>query len=253
MNSQHLKISFVTISRRHLFDFAKALSHTQPLHQFITCFPGAKRFCIKARFHIFYRQINYYFMLILSLLPIVQKKNWFALQNKLFLKYIQKDYRPCDILVANIGSADSIIKRSKQAWTLVAIEQWSSYFEEQERLIQEEYQHWWMSYQWISLTRKKDLRNIFHIADLICVPSLFVKRSFLQHGFPEEKLFLNPYGVNTDIFYDRGGRIEDKFILINAGSQELRKGTFPSHREITFTPAPARTAGPSWNGKKLSL
>lgn len=222
---KNLKISIICISRWHLFDFAKALSHMQPLYQFITCFPGAKRFGIKARFSIFYRYINYYFMLALSLLPVLQKKNWFALQNKLFLEYIQKDYRPCDILVANIGSADSIIGRSKKEGALVVIEQWSSHFEEQERLIQDEYQRWWMPYQWMSLTRKKELTNIFHTAHVICVPSLFVKRSFLQYGFPEEKLFLNPYGVNTDIFYDRGNRIKDTFILINAGSQELRKGT----------------------------
>ncbi len=40
----------------------------------------------------------------------------------------------------------------------------------------------------------------YALADLVVIPSLHVEDSFLQKGFPKEKLFRNPYGVNLDMF-----------------------------------------------------
>lgn len=70
--------------------------------------------------------------------------------------------------------------------------------------------------------------RIFEHADLITIPSQRVRKSFEEYNFHVDKLFQNKYGVKTDTFYDRGGRCKDKFVLINAGSQEIRKGTLYS-------------------------
>ncbi len=59
--------------------------------------------------------------------------------------------------------------------------------------------------------------------DRIVIPSLFVKRTFLEKGIPESKLIHVPYGVSLSEFYPVPK--EDKtFRVIHCGGISLRKG-----------------------------
>lgn len=40
----------------------------------------------------------------------------------------------------------------------------------------------------------------YELADYMALPSMHSRQSFLEHGVPESKLFVNPYGVNIDNF-----------------------------------------------------
>jgi len=40
----------------------------------------------------------------------------------------------------------------------------------------------------------------YAIADKVVIPSLQVRESFLDYGFPEDRLFVNPFGVDTSLF-----------------------------------------------------
>lgn len=220
------KISVSTISRHHLFEMARSLSSIHRLYQFFSCFPGAESFGIRAYTNKRYRKINYYFVQICALLPIIRnRKNRYAWQTKRFGEEVKKDYAPCDILISNIGSANNILADAKKQGTHIVIEQWSTYLLTQARLMQEEYARRGKSYAMPSQQTIDEHNRVFQLADLITIPSQWVKRSFEEHNLYTDKLFVNKYGVKTDVFYDRGGRREDKFILINAWAQELRKGT----------------------------
>lgn len=63
------------------------------------------------------------------------------------------------------------------------------------------------------------------LADFINIPSIFVKKSFLDNGVPEEKLIVNNYGIDTKLF--RPSEISQKgdtFKVIIVGTVEIRKG-----------------------------
>lgn len=49
----------------------------------------------------------------------------------------------------------------------------------------------------------------YKTADQICIPSRFVLDTFLENGFPKEKLFLNAYGVDYD-FWSAGSNNHKK-------------------------------------------
>ncbi len=63
----------------------------------------------------------------------------------------------------------------------------------------------------------------YDAADYICVPTNFVKSTFIEHGISSKKIFINPYGVNpTEFnFYPKK---TNKFIILFCGGVTLRKG-----------------------------
>ncbi|MCP4194805.1 MAG: glycosyltransferase family 4 protein [Planctomycetaceae bacterium] len=67
----------------------------------------------------------------------------------------------------------------------------------------------------------------YDAAEFVCIPSKFVASTFLDAGFPEEKICLNPYGVDVQ-FWKRTSeeeRTADRpFHAIFTGTMLLRKG-----------------------------
>jgi len=60
-------------------------------------------------------------------------------------------------------------------------------------------------------------------ADAITVPSQFARRSFLQHGIADEKVFVCPYGVDLSEFQPDVKR-DNTFRVIHVGQITTRKG-----------------------------
>jgi glycosyltransferase involved in cell wall biosynthesis len=61
-------------------------------------------------------------------------------------------------------------------------------------------------------------------ADAIVVPSSFVKTSFIDQGFAEERLRVIPYGVRTEYFSPVGRPPDDVFRILFVGALSIRKG-----------------------------
>ncbi len=224
-----VKISVITIARWHIFDFARSLSRCHTLRQFMTAFPGARRYGIHARKMYTCWKMNYYMTQMLNMLPIIgSTKSRFSVQAKVFENYVKKymetEKELPNIVVTNIGSADSIIPYLKQNGTKICLEYGSTRIENQDELLCEEYTRWGKKH-YPSKEKVLSYKEIVNQADLVCVPSIFVWNSFVKYGFDMKKFFLNRYWVNTDIFHRDWEKCEEKFILINAWSQELRKWT----------------------------
>jgi glycosyltransferase involved in cell wall biosynthesis len=64
----------------------------------------------------------------------------------------------------------------------------------------------------------------YEFADVLTIPSLHVERSFLDRGFPKEKLFRNPYGVDLTMFPPTLKPRNQVPVLVFAGTWSLRKG-----------------------------
>lgn len=65
----------------------------------------------------------------------------------------------------------------------------------------------------------------YELADYISVPTNFVKQTFIEKGIHESKIFVNPYGVDLNIFKQPHKIIEpDKITILFTGMFSIRKG-----------------------------
>ncbi len=115
------------------------------------------------------------------------------------------------------------IRRAKALGMKTVVERGSSHMLTQLQILRDEYElHGLTFHSHHPGITEKELKE-YEEADYVCIPSLFVKRTFLEQGFPEEKLIHNPYGV--DLAHFRPIPKEDNtFRVIYCGSQSIRKG-----------------------------
>ncbi len=64
----------------------------------------------------------------------------------------------------------------------------------------------------------------YEFADVVSIPSRHVEQSFLERGFPAQKLFRNPYGVDLTMFPPTPKPKNKVPTLVFAGTWSLRKG-----------------------------
>lgn len=63
----------------------------------------------------------------------------------------------------------------------------------------------------------------YKLADYVSIPSKHVEDSFRKHGYPKEKLFVNHYGVELNMFFP-DTNIKKEYEVIMVGTWGLRKG-----------------------------
>ena len=68
------------------------------------------------------------------------------------------------------------------------------------------------------------MKQEYALADFIFVPSENVFDSFVAGGIDEQKLFIIPYGVDTNRFRPHFSSNSDQFIILYVGSISLAKG-----------------------------
>lgn len=73
--------------------------------------------------------------------------------------------------------------------------------------------------RWMFARMNRELER----ADMIIVQSLFARDSMVQNGIPEQKVFVNPMGVDVSVFKQRA-RVPDHPRFVSVGTICLRKG-----------------------------
>ncbi len=131
---------------------------------------------------------------------------------------IKKD---TDVFIALSGGYLRAFEKAKKNGAIVIVERGSKHILEQKRILD----------AIPSLKGKKNVPEFnikrdlagYQIADYIAVASKHVKESFLLHGFPEDKLFVNPYGVDLTMF-GANKEVEKRYDVIMVGGWSYRKG-----------------------------
>lgn len=128
-----------------------------------------------------------------------------------------------DLFVGLSSNSLHSIRRAKALGMKTVLERGSSHMLTQLQILRDEYElHGLTFHSHHPGITEKELQE-YEEADYICIPSLFVKRTFIERGFPEEKLIHNPFGV--DLAHFRPILKEDNtFRVICCGSQSIRKG-----------------------------
>ena len=148
------------------------------------------------------------------------------LVSRNFAKRLAKhSFRETDILVGWSSATLEAIKPARQQGARVILERGSSHIVHQTEVLKSVYAKAGQVFNGTSSELIDRECAEYELADTICVPSHFAAKTFAQQGVPEEKIRINPYGVDLTGFSptDRRNRPRPLKILF-VGRVGYRKG-----------------------------
>ena len=213
----------------HAFHLAKGLSNRGLLKMIFTSYP---KFKIESKIP---KELVYSF----PLKEILKKIIDFFVPKKFFSKinYYNDDFFDLlvsrkindysfDIIVGWSGYSLRTFKNINNKKTLKVLERGSSHIKFQHEVLKKEYSRLGLA----PLLPSKEILlkelNEYKLADYICVPSKFAKKTFLEKGFSENKIKVIRLGVDLKTFYPKKTKKNNKkFTIISSGEISIRKGS----------------------------
>jgi glycosyltransferase involved in cell wall biosynthesis len=218
-----MKIVISLIGRFHAFDLAEQLEKRGYLSKLITTYP---KFLVK-RWNI--SSVNIVSSPLLELINRVKAKIPFfsnegisLLIKRIHTWKVKRELKGANIFVAWGGSSLQAIIKAKKLGIPVVLERGSSHHSFQMKILQEENDLFGYNFKPDYYIWERDLLE-YELADYISVPSAFVKKSFISYGISEDKLIVNPYGVDLSSFVQIPKK-DKTFRIIFCGQISLRKG-----------------------------
>lgn len=144
--------------------------------------------------------------------------------NSLFDSLVSKSLSRDHDYKAFIGWSGMSLKSFTQAKKdnkITIVERGSCHISQQYELLSDEYRAYGKTF--IKDKRVEDCELAeYDMADYITVPSLFAKKSFIDRGFDDSKLFVNNFGASS--FFAPTGSKPAKFIILYVGTLSIQKG-----------------------------
>lgn len=129
-----------------------------------------------------------------------------------------------DLLTAWSSNALSTLQKAKQKKIKTVLERGSAHILTTKAIYEEEYELLGMPKPKIvsPIIVERELAE-YELADVISIPSTFVKKTFIQQGIAEDKLLQIPYGVDLAHFFP-SPKQDQVFRVIYCGAITIRKG-----------------------------
>lgn len=210
------KINILSQGRFHMLDLARELDHTGFDIKFYSFIPTSR--CIK--FGLQKKCIVSLFGIIapfLILRRIFPKLSWIHIKVQDFIMGIFM--RKCDICISLTGYVYAPRIAQKKG-AIIIMERGSKHILEQKKIL-EKNPH--KKNEAIPNRNIKCNLKAYQFANFISVASQHVKESFLLHQYPENRIFVNPYGVDLSMFKPLPN-IPKKYDVIMVGGWGYEKG-----------------------------
>lgn len=211
------KINILSHGRFHMLDLARELSRQGLDVRFYSFVP--KKRC--AKFGLPEKNCSSLFYYLAPLLLIERHIRSFDYARRLVQDFLMGAFiRKCDILISLTGFVYAP-KKSKRKNAIIIIERGSKHILEQKKIL--ESNPYRTSTKAIPKCNIRQNLEAYKLADYISVPSQHAFDSFLLHGYPEKKLFRNPYGVDLSMFHQQL-YIRKEYDFIMVGGWSYQKG-----------------------------
>ncbi|TRW24635.1 glycosyltransferase family 4 protein [Flavobacterium zepuense] len=227
-----MKVVYTAPNRGHHYRYASALHKEGMLYKFVS---GFSRFSPRAPFpeignklvradilqNIYLASLKFGAPKFMSdALAYWAKKE----QDRVSSRYL----KDADVFVFYNGSGLYSCKKSKGKKVITVAEAVNSHVDYQERLLKEEHLNYNLPWTPFNVEEKKRRIQEYELADYILLPSEFVKKSFLEYGFPEDKLLKVPFGFNQlpaeAALGIKEANADAEFTILYVGSVSVRKG-----------------------------
>lgn len=219
-----MKVNISVVGRFHAFDLAKQMQKNNLLNKLITTYPKffTKKWDIpeeKIVSELHLELLNRYKHYI----PFISDNHINMFLKERHDRHCIKYLNDTDVFIGWENVSLKSIVEAKKRGILTILEKGSAHKSFFIKNQIEEYKNKQKVYDVSYLSWGKDLVE-YELVDYISIPSNFVKRTFLQYGVPEEKLIVNPYGVDLDMFYQEEKK-DNIFRVIYAGGLTFHKGS----------------------------
>lgn len=138
--------------------------------------------------------------------------------SKLILK------RGCTIFHGWNNQATKSIKAAKKIKAITILDCGSTFTDYKEKLLEDEYKRFGLKFTYSPDYAKRKSIEEFYLADFIFLPSEFAKKTFIEAGFANSKLFVINRGVYLDKFIPDISKKSKKFTVLFVGRVSIRKG-----------------------------
>lgn len=221
-----MNISIIVGGRFHAFNLAEQLNKQHYLKQLITSYP---KFYVNKNFKIKSSKIK-----SIYLKEVIQRSylNKIFDLNDFLTEYFDKkaksilEFKDIDILIGWSSFSYHSFLKAQNEKCIKILERGSTHIDFQNNILKEEYSFHNLKPKLISNYIIQKEKKEYELADYIMVPTKFAKKTFLDKGFSNEKILINPYGVDIDEFKEENTRkkSESKFRIIYTGAVSVRKG-----------------------------
>jgi glycosyltransferase involved in cell wall biosynthesis len=225
-----MKVSISVPGRFHLFNLAQELERHHALERLITSHPRFKvlQFGGIPREKIVSIVVKELLERGFRKMPLVLKSlyNPQFMIHEVFDRLAAKRIGNPDIVVGGSSVFLHTLRAAAARGIATVVEHGSSHILYQDEILKEEYEAYGVPM--LPYLRphprivEKELAE-YEEADAIAIPSLYVKRTFLERGIPEKKIIHVPYGVDLAAFR-KVQKTDDVFRVIFVGGMTLRKG-----------------------------
>jgi glycosyltransferase involved in cell wall biosynthesis len=151
-----------------------------------------------------------------------------------------------DLVVAWSGAAAHVIRRAKARGAVAVVERGCSHMAHQDAVLRAEWERRGLPDGGIDARDVETELREYEAADFIAVPSTFARRTFVERGVPERKLWQVPYGVDVSAF-GPGEKADSVFRVAKVGAVGLQKGVLyllEAMRRLALPKAEVLLVGP---------
>ncbi len=227
-----MRLTIIVGGRFHAFDLAYQLQKKKIIFKLITSYPKfiVKKYNIKINNvkSIFIKEfLKRFFDKFKFISRIFDYNYWLNYYFSIIAANIT-NYNNTDILIGWSGFSYHSFKKAQKFNCIKILERGSTHILNQVKILKEEYKILKLK---PTLPSKRIIENElkeYDLADYICVPSEFVKKSFLDRGFNNNKIIKIPYGVDLKNFKPKIKNhlnASQRFTIISTGSISVRKGS----------------------------
>lgn len=218
-----MKIAVITPGRSHLLDMS--VQFIKQGHEVVFYTMVSKSRCEK--FGLNRRNIVSFFYVCAPLMFLFRKFK-FPFDGNRFIYYLvcrivdhlsSLYIKQCDIAITISGCSVKAIKKAKQKYgAFIICDRGAKHIIVQDYILKK--------IPSAQQVYRKDIPielRQYEMADMIALPSLHTLESFISQGLDKNKLFVNPYGVNIDLFHPVSN-ITPKYDVIFVGNWSYQKG-----------------------------
>jgi glycosyltransferase involved in cell wall biosynthesis len=150
------------------------------------------------------------------------KRLWY-LDSLLFDAWSYWKLEPADLFLVWSNYGLRSIKRARAMGMMIGVNHASSHPLHQVRLLKEEWDRWGEKFQVFESAVHRAIAEL-ETADYVLIPSEYVRHTFLNEDFPENRLLQIPFGVDIARFRPSLHRMGSPFRVLFAGQIGIRKG-----------------------------
>jgi glycosyltransferase involved in cell wall biosynthesis len=244
-----MKVLLAHPGTQYSYQLAKELETRGLLYKFYTCFAIAE-------ISLFFRLIRYlpyalqrkisnriikdiskikikvFFRLELNVLISLKigqdPEEVFYKRNKKFQEEIpDSDILESDLIIGFDTSSWILLKRCKQLNRKFILDVSIAHPIEKEKIYNQivlQYPDWSFAIKHKSAALIESEQQELENADVVVVASSFTKQSLIKHGIHEDTIFVNPYGVDSQLFFPTIKLASKKINFVFVGLVDARKG-----------------------------